>query len=415
MKIAFATLGCKVNQYETELLREIFTENGWEAVAFGDYADACIINTCSVTAMSDRKSRQIIRRAVKLNPDAVIAVCGCYSEMSADEVKKIEGVDIVTGTKNKTRLYSLICDKLELKKGKIREEITCFEGKTRAVIKIEDGCDNFCSYCIIPYARGRIRSRSEEEILREVKRIAAAGFKEIVLAGIHVCSYGKDTGTSLIELLEKLEAETDIERIRLSSIEPNAFFDGFIERLSKLRKICPHFHISLQSGCDETLKRMNRRYNSGQYAKICEELIKAFPHAAITTDVIVGFPGETEEEFEKTVEFVKKMPFYKIHTFRYSARKGTVAAAMPNQVSAEASEKRSKIILDISDEKTLRFKKEAVGRKAELLIEREVGGWFEGHAKNYLPLKIKADKDIVNSVVEIEIKEENLVFEDGEQ
>jgi len=415
MKIAFATLGCKVNQYETELLREIFTENGWETVDFNESAHAYIINTCSVTAMSDRKSRQMIRRAVKTNPDAVVAVCGCYSEMSADEVKKIPGVSIVHGTKNKTELYSLICESLSLKQGETRDEITCFEGKTRAVIKIEDGCDNFCSYCIIPYARGRIRSRSEEEILREVRRISEKGFKEIVLAGIHVCSYGKDTGTSLIELLEKLENETDIERIRLSSIEPNAFFDGFIGRLSKLKKICPHFHISLQSGCDETLKRMNRRYNTSEYEKICNELTAAFPHCAITTDIIVGFPGETEEEFEQTVRFALKMPFYKIHTFRYSVRKGTVAADMPDKISPEIQEKRSRIILDISDRKTLEFKKNSVGKPAEVLIERESEGYFLGHAKNYLPLKIKSDKDILNSVVSIEITEENLVLTDRDE
>jgi len=405
MKIAFQTLGCKVNQYETEALREIFIKNGWTAGEFTEVCDAYVINTCTVTAMSDRKSRQIIRRAVKLNPDAIVAVCGCYSETAPEEVAKIEGVDIVCGTKDKLSVYEKICDKLALKYSPEAKdmEITCFEGKTRAVIKIEDGCDNFCSYCIIPYARGRIKSRPLDAVIAECQRISDAGYKEVVLAGIHVCSYGKDIGTSLIELLERLDEETDIERIRLSSIEPNAFFEGFIKRLAKLKKICPHFHISLQSGCDETLKRMNRRYTSEEYMNVVKELSETFPDCAITTDVIVGFPGETDEEFEKSRTFIESVPFAKIHTFKYSVRKGTVAAELPDKISPEVQEKRSKVIIAISDKKEKEFQDSMKGHTAEVLIEKKEGDRYFGHAKNYLPVYVDSEKDIVNEIVKIEI------------
>lgn len=401
MKIAFSTLGCKVNQYETEALREVFKKNGWETGSFDEVCDAYVINTCTVTAMSDRKSRQIIRRAVRLNPDAVVAVCGCYSETAPEEVEKIEGVDIISGTKDKLSLYTKICETMGIKQGINPDdmEITCFEGKTRAVIKIEDGCDNFCSYCIIPYARGRIKSRPVDAIIEECRRISAAGYKEIVLAGIHVCSYGKDIGSSLIELLEILDEKTDIERIRLSSIEPNAFFDGFIPRLAKLKKLCRHFHISLQSGCDETLKRMNRRYTSEDYRRVVNELYEYFPDCAITTDLIVGFVGETEEEFEKSRAFVEEMPFYKIHTFKYSVRKGTVAAKLPGRISPEAQEERSKIIIAISDKKEKEFPKKLKGFPAEVLIEKKEGNLYMGHAGNYLPVYIESEKDIVNEII----------------
>lgn len=401
MKIAFSTLGCKVNQYETEALREVFETHGWCIGDFNDICDAYVINTCSVTAMSDRKSRQIIRKAIKINPDAIIAVCGCYSETAPEDIRKIQGVDIIAGTKDKLSLYDKICEKLSIKTdaGINDMEITCFEGKTRAVIKIEDGCDNFCSYCIIPYARGRIQSRPADAIISECNRIARAGYKEVVLAGIHVCSYGKDINSSLIELLERLDNETDIERIRLSSIEPNAFFDGFIPRLKKLKKLCPHFHISLQSGCDETLKRMNRRYSCAEYMKVIKELKKSFSDCTITTDVIVGFPGETEEEFEKSKAFIESVPFYKIHTFKYSARKGTVAAEMPDKISPEVQEARSKQIIEISDKKAEEFPKTLKGTKAEVLIEKKEGNRYFGHARNYIPVYVESDKDIVNEII----------------
>lgn len=401
MIIAFYTLGCKVNQYETEALREVFEKNGWTTGSFDEPCDAYVINTCTVTAISDRKSRQMIRRAARLNPDAVIAVCGCYAETAPQDIEKIKGVDIIGGTKDKLSLYDKICERLGLKLGIKAEdmEITCFEGKTRAVIKIEDGCDNFCSYCIIPYARGRIKSRPSDAIVAECQRIAEAGYKEVVLAGIHVCSYGKDTGSSLIELLERLDKETDIERIRLSSIEPNAFFDGFIPRLKELKKLCPHFHISLQSGCDETLRRMNRRYSSAEYKKVADELCEAFPGCAITTDVIVGFPGETEEEFNKSKAFIESVPFYKIHTFKYSVRKGTAAAQMPDKISPELQERRSKEIIALSERKEKEFRERLKGFPTEVLIEKKDGDLYMGHAGNYLPVYVKSDKDIINQII----------------
>lgn len=410
MKIAFKTLGCKVNQYETEAIREMFLKNGWREGSFDEVCDAYVINTCSVTSVSDRKSRQMIRQAVRTNPDGIVAVCGCYSEVAREDIEKIDGVNIILGTKDKADIFNRISEAANLKeRTDDAERITCFEGKTRAVIKIEDGCNNFCSYCIIPYARGRVRSRNEEEIISECKRIAEAGYKEIVLAGIHVCSYGKDTGSSLIALLERLEKETDIERIRLSSIEPNAFFDGFIPRLAALEKICPHFHISLQSGCDETLKRMNRRYTSDEYEKICGGLIEAFPDCAITTDVIVGFPGETAEEFEKSADFVRKIPFRKIHTFKYSVRKGTAAAEMPNKVSPVEQEKRSKVIIGISEEKERAFKRASVGKKGSVLVEKYEDGFCFGHTENYLPVRFKSDVDRTNSIVALTLGEENIL------
>ena len=409
MKIAFKTLGCKVNQYETEVLKELFVKNGWEIGAFEEICDAYVINTCSVTSMSDRKSRQMIHQAVRANPEAIIAVCGCYSEVSGEEVSGIEGVDIVAGTKNKNEIFNEISKRTNRAPAAGDfSEITCFEGKTRAIIKIEDGCDNFCSYCIIPYARGRVKSRDEEEIIRESRKISAAGYKEIVLAGIHVCSYGKDTGSSLINLLERLEKETDIERIRLSSIEPNAFFDGFIPRLASLSKLCPHFHISLQSGCDETLKRMNRRYTSADYEKICRELLSFFPDCAITTDVIVGFPGETDEEFLKTVSFLNKLPLRKIHTFKFSERKGTAAAKMSGKISPGVKDERSKVVIGISAEKEKAFKKASVGKTAGVLVEKYENGFCKGYSENYLPVRFKSDKDLSNQTVKMILSAENL-------
>ena len=308
MKIGFCTLGCKVNQYETEAIKEIFINNGWEEGDFNGVCDAYLINTCSVTHLSDRKSRQMINRAHRNNPDGIIAVCGCYSQMSPEEVAKIDGVDIVVGTKNKLKVFELISNgkKANIVTPVDKEdyedmEITLFESKTRAIIKAQDGCNNFCAYCIIPYARGRIRSRDLNSIYNECKRLSENGFLEIVLAGIHICSYGKDMeNTNLLNLLEKIHEIDGIKRIRLSSIEPNAFTDEFIEGLKRLPKVCHHFHISLQSGCDETLKRMNRRYNSSFYREITKKLNEEFSDCTITTDLIVGFPGETDEEFEKS-------------------------------------------------------------------------------------------------------------------
>ena len=412
MKIGFCTLGCKVNQYETEAVKEIFEQNGWEISDFSDCCDAYVINTCSVTHLSDRKSRQMIRRAHTKNKDALIAVMGCYSQMSPEEVSKIEGVDIVIGTRNKLKVFELINEKR--KENTVTPmgnedyedmEITLFESKTRAIIKAQDGCNNFCSYCIIPYARGRIRSRSLKSIYDECIRLSENGFFEIVLAGIHICSYGKDLeNTDLLTLLKTIHSIDGIKRIRLSSIEPNAFTDEFIEGLKKLPKVCHHFHISLQSGCDETLKRMNRKYDSLFYKSIIKKLTEEFPDSAITTDLIVGFPGESEEEFSKTLDFIKTIPFYQIHTFKYSVREGTKAAAMENQISPDIKEKRSKAVIKLSQEKEDNFKKSYLNKTMDVLIETQMeDGFFMGHTSNYLPVFVKSDKNIKDSIVSVTV------------
>ena len=412
MKIGFCTLGCKVNQYETEAIKEIFINNGWEIAEFSDICDAYVINTCTVTHLSDRKSRQMIRRAYTKNKNAVIAVLGCFAQMSPKEVEKIEGVSIVIGTKNKLKAYELISKKAKEnivtpvdKEDYEDMEITLFESKTRAIIKAQDGCNNFCSYCIIPYARGRIRSRNPENIYNECLRLSANGFLEIVLAGIHICSYGKDLEDyDLLKLLKKIHKIEGIKRIRLSSIEPNAFTDEFIYALKDLPKVCHHFHISLQSGCDETLKRMNRKYDSLFYKNICDKILKEFPDSAITTDLIVGFPGESEEEFSKTKEFINSIPFYQIHTFKYSKREGTKASLMENQVSPEVKDKRSKEIIKISQEKQKEFEEKHLGNEVEILIESiQKDGFFMGHTKNYLPVYVKSCDNIKDKIIKVKI------------
>lgn len=412
MKIGFCTLGCKVNQYETEAIKEIFINNGWKIGEFSDICDAYVINTCTVTHLSDRKSRQMIRRAYTKNKNAVIAVLGCFAQMSPKEVEKIEGVSIVIGTKNKLKAYELISKKAKEnivtpvdKEDYEDMEITLFESKTRAIIKAQDGCNNFCSYCIIPYARGRIRSRNPENIYNECLRLSENGFLEIVLAGIHICSYGKDLEDyDLLKLLKKIHKIEGIKRIRLSSIEPNAFTDEFIYALKDLPKVCHHFHISLQSGCDETLKRMNRKYDSLFYKNICDKILKEFPDSAITTDLIVGFPGESEEEFSKTKEFINSIPFYQIHTFKYSKREGTKAALMENQVSPEVKDKRSKEIIRISQEKQKAFEEKHLGNEVEILVESiQKDGFFMGHTKNYLPIYIKSEDDIKDKIIKVKI------------
>ena len=412
MKIGFCTLGCKVNQYETEAIKEIFINNGWEIAEFSDICDAYVINTCTVTHLSDRKSRQMIRRAYTKNKNAVIAVLGCFAQMSPKEVEKIEGVSIVIGTKNKLKAYELISKKAKEnivtpvdKEDYEDMEITLFESKTRAIIKAQDGCNNFCYYCIFPYAKGSIRSRNPENIYNECLRLSENGFLEIVLAGIHICSYGKDLEDyDLLKLLKKIHKIEGIKRIRLSSIEPNAFTDEFIYALKDLPKVCHHFHISLQSGCDETLKRMNRKYDSLFYKNICDKILKEFPDSAITTDLIVGFPGESEEEFSKTKEFINSIPFYQIHTFKYSKREGTKASLMENQVSPEVKDKRSKEIIKISQEKQKAFEEKHLGNEVEILIESiQKDGFFMGHTKNNLPVYVKSCDNIKDKIIKVKI------------
>lgn len=421
MKIGFHTLGCKVNQYETEAIAKLFTDEGWETGDFRESCDAYLINTCTVTSLSDRKSRQMIRRAKQANPDAVIAVCGCYAQMAKDEVAAIEGVDIVIGTKEKGRAYELITKSLrDHKKYNIVSElgeesfedmqVTTYENKTRAIIKAQDGCNNFCSYCVIPYARGRVRSRDPESIYRECCALAEKGFREIVLSGIHICSYGKDFEQfGLGELLQKIHDIEGIRRIRLSSIEPNAFTDRFIQIIQSLPKVCHHFHMSLQSGCDATLKRMNRKYTAEEYRQIVKKLRAVFPDVSITTDIIVGFPGETEEEFEDTLRFAREIGFYMIHVFKYSVRKGTAAEKMPGHIPPETKERRSKMLMQLAAESKTAFEKSYVGKMQEVLFEQPHDGYFFGLTPNYLHVYVKTEKNLEGEFQNVQIEN----FESG--
>lgn len=414
--VAFYTLGCKVNQYETEAISELFEDDGCNIVPYSDKADIYVINTCSVTAMSDRKSRQMIRRAKKANPDAVIAVMGCYSQTAPDEVLDIDGVNLVLGTKDRASVVRLTkeltaSDKVNaitsVKDNHTFEELNvrrCLD-HTRAYIKIQDGCSQFCSYCIIPYARGPIRSRREEDILSEAKKLAAAGFKEIILTGIHAASYGKDLGcTSLGQLINKIDKCDGIRRIRLSSIEPMTLDSEFIESIRGAKKLCPHFHISLQSGCDATLKRMNRKYTAGEFAAIADGLRKAFTDCAITTDIMVGFAGETDAEFAETLSFTEALGFAEAHVFQYSPRRGTPAARFKDQVPPEVKEARSKAIIELTNRTRDEFLSRHTGKTMEILFEtRASDGFFEGKTANYINIHAPSDADISGQFLQVKL------------
>lgn len=405
-KAAFYTLGCKVNQYETEAMSELFIRDGYEICDFSDKADIYVINTCSVTNMGDRKSRQIIRRAKKTNPNSVVAVTGCYSQTAPEEILAIDGVNLVIGTQGRHNITSLVKNLdfnskvnavSDIMKTHDFEELKIkrYTDRTRAYIKIQDGCSQFCSYCIIPYARGPVRSRPENEILEEIKELTKNGFSEIILVGIHVASYGKDLhNTSLEELLIKVDGIDGVKRIRLSSIEPMTLNKEFIEKVKISKKLCPHFHISLQSGCDETLKRMNRHYTTKQYMEIVNSLRDAFKNVAITTDIMVGFPGETEEEFNKTIEFVKSAEFADAHVFMYSPRRGTPAAKRTDQVSPEIKEQRSKKIIEITNNSRTKFLNSFIGQTTDVLFEQMVNGYFEGKTSNYITVRVKANENL---------------------
>lgn len=395
-----------------------FQEAGYEIVDFNEKADIYIVNTCTVTNMSDRKSRQILRRAKELNENAIVVAVGCYVQVAKNEIDKIPEIDFTLGTNEKVNIVEnvenflkngneiSIDDVLHNSKYGDFGDITYTE-KTRAVIKVQDGCDRFCSYCIIPYARGRVRSRNPENVVKEIKDIASKGIKEVVITGIHVASYGKDfkNGYGLIDLLEEINQIEGIERIRLGSIEPLWITDEVIERLKKLEKICHHFHLSLQSGCTETLKRMNRRYTAEQFEKIVGKLRNTYNDVILTTDIIVGFVGETEEEFQTTYKFLKKIRFYKTHIFKYSERKGTKAAEMKNQVSGDKKEERSKILLNLSDEIEEKYLNEYVGKEVKVLFEEKDGEYYKGHTANYLMVKVKTEKDVSNTIQKVLVKE----------
>ena len=382
--IAFITLGCKVNQYESNAMAQKFIENGYELIEDENIsADIYIINTCTVTNMSDRKSRQMLRRVKEKNKNAIVVAVGCYAQVAKDDLEKIPEIDLVLGNNEKADILKYVNDyilenKKELKMEDVLQtkefvefgDIT-FTEKTRAVIKVQDGCDRYCSYCIIPYARGRVRSRRPENIISEINKIAKKGIKEVVITGIHIASYGKDFKDNyrLIDLLEDLNEIDGIERIRLGSLEPLLITEEFMERLVKLEKVCHHFHLSLQSGCDETLKRMNRRYSTEEFRNIVNILRRFYQDVVLTTDIIVGFPGETEQEFEKTCEFLKEIKFYKMHVFKYSPRKGTKAASMPNQIDGNIKEERSKKLIEISSENQRYKNNKYIGKEKEFLFE----------------------------------------------
>ena len=423
-KVAFCTLGCKVNQYETNAMEQAFIKVGYEIVNFDMQADVYVINTCTVTNMSDKKSRQMIRKAKQLNNNSIVVAVGCYAQVSKEQLETIEEVDLILGNNEKKDIVKYI---ESFQKEKIvhledvlyqREFIdfgtTIHMEKTRAVIKVQDGCDRFCSYCIIPYARGRVRSRNPESVVQEIKALSDNGVKEVVITGIHIASYGKDfkENISIIDLLEKINKIDGIQRIRLGSLEPTIINEEFLKRLSKLDKICHHFHLSLQSGCDETLKRMNRRYTTKEFKKVVDLLKSTYKDVILTTDIIVGFPGETEEEFNKTYEFLKQIKFYKMHIFKYSRRKGTKADVMENQISSDLQEKRSKKLLDLSDINQKEYNEEYVGKNVEVLFEEQDDKYMKGHTGNYIVVKVK-NKEINkyhNKVVSIKI--EDLIDED---
>jgi len=421
MKAAFITLGCKTNTYDTQAMIKILKDAGYEIADNKERADVIIINTCAVTNISEAKSRQAIRRAVKLNPDAVIIAAGCYSQISPEQVIKIDGVDAVVGTKDRSRLNEIIA---EAKKQKsvnvsgITDEhifepltVTEFGEKTRAFIKIQEGCDNYCSYCIIPYARGSARSRAPEDILSEVKSVVLSGHKEIILTGIHIASYGKDLyKTSLIDLAQRLNDIKELYRIRLGSLEPKLLTEDFLRRLAALKKICPSFHISLQSGCDKTLKNMNRKYNTDLYYEICENVRKYFPNCSLTTDVITGFPAETEQDFEISYEFCKKIGFMKIHVFPFSLKKGTTAEHINPKVVKSEILKRSEKLIALSNSLQDSFNISHIGQTAEVLFEKQKNGFNYGYTDNYIYVKVKYDSSLEGQIRKVALTQNHTQY-----
>ena len=398
-------------------MAEQFIDNNYEIVKFEEFADVYIINTCTVTNMSDRKSRQIIRRAKQINSNSILVATGCYAQTAQEELEKITDIDLIVGNTEKKDIVKIVEDyknnrnleRVRMSDINKQKEFVDFGNvtyteKTRAVIKVQDGCNNFCSYCIIPYAKGRVRSRKLESVVKEITEIAAKGIKEVVITGIHVASYGIDfdNNTRLIDLLEAIQKIDGIKRIRLGSLEPNIITEEFVNRLKKVTKMCDHFHLSLQSGCDETLKRMNRKYTAETFEKEVNLLRKTFPDVALTTDVIVGFPGETEEEFNETYKYLSKIRFTKLHVFKYSPRKGTVAAKMKNQIDSTVKEKRSHKLIELSNECEIEFLDRYVGKELKVLFEKQDGEYIKGHTTNYLVVKAK-ETELENQIKDVKI------------
>ena len=417
-KAALHNLGCKVNAYETEAMQQMLEENGYEIVPFKEGADVYIINTCTVTNMADRKSRQMLHRARKMNPNAVVVAAGCYVQAQGEEVD--ECIDIVIGNNRKKDLIEILNafweeksvseTVIDINHTSEYEELHLSRTAehTRAYIKVQDGCNQFCSYCIIPYARGRVRSRERRDVVAEVEKLAQAGYQEVVLTGIHLSSYGVDTGDNLLNLILSVHEVEGIRRIRLGSLEPRIITEEFVKTIASLPKMCPHFHLSLQSGCNATLKRMNRRYTAEEYFERCELLRKYFDHPALTTYVIVGFPGETEEEFEQSKAFVDKVNFYETHIFKYSRRQGTKAAEMDNQIPDEIKTKRSNEMIALGEEKRKAYEERLVGTTVEVLMEEPVtvnGEIYQaGHTREYVKVGLKTEENMSNRLVNVEIE-----------
>lgn len=433
--IATYTLGCKVNQYETNAVEEIFTQNGYILTDFDDKSDIYIINTCTVTSMSDRKSRQVIRRAKKNNKDAVVVVMGCYAQNDPDAIIKIEDVNLVVGTKDKNKIFEEVQkitnhDKV-VKVTSIMEEVefenlsvTSYTKNTRAFVKIQDGCDRYCSYCIIPYTRGRIRSRIISDIVKEVQSLSDNGYKEVVLTGIHIASYGKDlkksktefipiinsqkedfvqADASLIDVIEEVSKIKNLYRIRIGSVEPIIISEDFLERISMIDKFCPHFHLSLQSGCDYTLKRMNRRYTTDEYKEAVQKIRKYFDTPAITTDIIAGFPGETEEEFEKTYSYLSDINLYEMHIFPFSRRSGTKAYDMKDQIDNDVKHRRCEKLIALANRNKEEFEKGLIGKIFDVLFEQREEQYYQGYTKNYVKIYVKTQKDLSGKLLDVRI------------
>ena len=430
-KAALHNLGCKVNAYETEAMQEMLEQAGYEIVPFREGADIYIINTCTVTNIADRKSRQMLHRARKMNPDAIVVAAGCYVQAQAEKQEVDPCIDIVLGNNRKKDLIAVLEEYQQKKaEGECLEEVEDISrtkdyeplsltkpgDHTRAYIKVQDGCNQFCTYCIIPYARGRVRSREVEDVIREVRALAENGYREVVLTGIHLSSYGIDFDGErhLLELIRAVHEVEGIRRIRLGSLEPGIITEEFAEALAALPKMCPHFHLSLQSGCDATLKRMNRRYTSGEYYEKCRILRKYFDRPALTTDVIVGFPGETEEEFRQSMEFVDKVDFYETHIFKYSRREGTKAAVMENQVSEQVKAQRSALMISLGEKKRRAYEESFVGSEVEVLVEepdvidgRKVQ---TGHTKEYIKVALESGEDLRNQIVKVRIDNDSQII-----
>lgn len=421
-KVALHNLGCKVNAYEVEAMQQLLENAGYETVPFEEGADVYVINTCTVTNIADRKSRQMLHKAKKMNPDAIVVATGCYAQADTEKLKEDTAVDLILGNNQKTQIVEALeeyekehakqAQVIEINHTKEYEELSIASTAehVRAYIKVQDGCNQFCTYCIIPFARGRVRSRKIEDVLREVETLAAKGYKEVVLTGIHLSSYGvdfpKEERESLLSLIQAVSRVEGISRIRLGSLEPRIITEEFLEGIVKTGKVCPHFHLSLQSGCNKTLKNMNRRYSAQEYAEKCELIRKFYPAPALTTDVIVGFPQETEEDFEESYEFVKKIHFYETHIFKYSRRHGTKAASMDGQLTEAAKAQRSDRMLELHEIRAREYEEAMIGKKMELLLEEEIEidgrPWYVGHSREYVRAVIsKTDVHRVNDLVTV--------------